>query len=148
MDRQDHRILLDIRNGSIFINHVKVGKQYTIYLGKVSRKYVRAYAKTLPKDLSPEASFWRSRLKDDVSVREFHWILRRIEDRAGVPRYSLHDYRRFFALEAYRNGADIYAVAQMLGHTGIGVTERYLAIDEQDRAQIHAKVSPLDTARK
>lgn len=135
---------VDLVNGSIFINHVKTGRQYTVYLGKLSRKYVRAYAKVLPDSLDPEAAFWRSRYGDALAAGSFHWILRRISERAGVPAYSLHDYRRYFALESYRNGADIYEIAQMLGHTGIGVTERYLAVNAKDRARIHSKVSPLD----
>ncbi len=135
---------VDLVSGSIFINHVKTGKQYTIHLGKLSRKYVRAYAKTLPEGLDPECSFWRSRYGDDLAASSFHWILRRTENRAGVPLYSLHDYRRFFALEAYRNGADVYGVAQMLGHTGLSVTGRYLAANDEDRQQLYTRFSPLD----
>lgn len=139
---------VDLVNGTIFINHVKIGKQYTVHLGKRARKYIRKYAQTLPESLSPDACFWRSKTGETFRIDNFYSILCRTADRAGVPRYSLHDYRRFFALESYRNGADIYAVAQMLGHTGIGITERYLACDEQDRAQMHAKVSPLDHTKK
>ena len=123
---------------------MKAGKQYTAHLGRTARGYLRKYAQSIPGDLAPEASFWRTKSGDACRTTSFYRILCRIEDRAGVPRYSLHDYRRYFALESYRNGADIYEIAQLLGHTGIGVTERYLAVDEKDRARIHAKVSPLD----
>ncbi|MBQ9402104.1 MAG: tyrosine-type recombinase/integrase [Clostridia bacterium] len=138
---------VDLIEGAIFIRHVKAGKQYTVHLGRTARNYLRKYAQGLPK-LSPEELFWRTKSGDACRTTSFYRILCRIEDRAGVPRYSLHDYRRYFALESYRNGADIYEIAQMLGHTGIGVTERYLAVDEKDRAKIHAKVSPLDRAKK
>lgn len=135
---------VDLVEGSIFVRHVKAGKQYTVHLGKKARKYVRKYAQSLPANLSPDDSFWRSKTGAPFGIDNFYSILCRVEDRAGVPRYSLHDFRRFFALESYRNGADIYAVAQMLGHTGISVTERYLASSEKDYALMHAKVSPLD----
>jgi hypothetical protein len=36
----------------------------------------------------------------------------------------------------------------MLGHSGIEVTKRYLAVDENDRKMMHAKVSPLDHTNK
>lgn len=135
---------VDLVKGCIFIRHVKAGKQYTAHLGRTAKGYLRRYAQGLPRGLSPEDLFWRTKSGDACRASTFYRILCRVENRAGVPRYSLHDYRRYFALESYRNGADIYEIAQMLGHTGIGVTERYLAVDEKDRARIHAKVSPLD----
>lgn len=135
---------VDLINGSIFIRHVKAGKQYTAHLGRVARGYLRKYANSLPRCLTPEDLFWRTKTGEACRTSSFYRILCRIEDRAGVPRYSLHDYRRYFALESYRNGADIYEIAQMLGQVGISVTARYLAVDEKDRARIHAKVSPLD----
>jgi len=37
-------------------------------------------------------------------------ILRRRAKLAGIPMSSLHDFRRAFALEMLRNGADIFAL--------------------------------------
>ena len=70
--------------------------------------------------------------------------MQRITKRAGVKSYSLHDFRRFFALQSYRNGADIFAVSALLDHSGIEVTKRYIAINEDDKQEIHNKISPLD----
>lgn len=135
---------VDLVNGSILIRHAKNGKPYTVYLGRKARQYVRRYAQTLSETLDREANFWLSRTGSALDIRSFRFILERAEERAGIERYSLHDFRRCFALEAWRNGADVYAVSEMLGHTGIEITKRYLATEEKDRQTIHAKISPLD----
>lgn len=128
--------------GSIFIRHMKARNQITVYLGKKARRYLRKYYKSIT--IANDDLFWRTENGDPLSDNGFREILRRIASRAGIPEYSAHDFRRYFALQTYRNGADIYAVAEMLGQSGVEVTRRYLAISDNDRKMIHAKTSPLD----
>ncbi len=128
--------------GSIFIRHMKARNQITVYLGKTARRYVRKYYKTL--SILSDDLFWRTETGEPLTDNGFREILRRIASRAGIAEYSAHDFRRYFALQTYRNGADIYAVAEMLGQSGIEVTRRYLATNNEDRKMIHAKTSPLD----
>ena len=128
--------------GSIFIRHMKARNQITVYLGKTARRYVRKYYKTL--SILSDDLFWRTETGEPLTDNGFREILRRIASRAGIAEYSAHDFRRYFALQTYRNGADIYAVAEMLGQSGVEVTRRYLATNNEDRKMIHAKTSPLD----
>ena len=128
--------------GSIFIRHMKAKNQITVYLGRTAKRHVRKYYKSLP--IPSESPFWRTESGEPLTDNGFREILRRIAARAGIPEYSAHDFRRYFALQTYRNGADIYAVAEMLGQSGVEVTRRYLATTNDDRRMIHARTSPLD----
>ncbi len=128
--------------GSIFIRHMKARNQITVYLGKTAKRYIRKYYKSL--SIGGEELFWRTETGDPLTDHGFREVLRRAAARAGIPEYSAHDFRRYFALQTYRNGADIYAVAELLGQSGVEVTRRYLATDNNDRKLIHARTSPLD----
>lgn len=133
---------VDPIGGSIFIQHMKAHNQITVYLGKTAKRYIRKYYKSL--SIGNEDLFWRTETGDPLTDHGFREILRRAAARAGIPEYSAHDFRRYFALQTYRNGADIYAVAELLGQSGVEVTRRYLATDNNDRKLIHARTSPLD----
>lgn len=104
---------------------------------------MRKYFQTI-KDIPKNDPLWITEYGESLSIDGMREILRRMCKRAGIPEYSAHDFRRYFALQTYRNGADIYAVSELLGHTGIEVTKRYLAITDEDRKMVHAKTSPLD----
>jgi site-specific recombinase XerD len=41
-------------------------------------------------------------------------------------RYSVHDFRHFFAVQEYERTKDIFRLKTMLDHVGIGITEAYL----------------------
>jgi len=60
----------------------------------------------------------------------------RIRERAGLADVRMHDLRHTFASRAVLNGADLYTVGKLLGHTQIRTTERYahLVDDPQRRA--------------
>ena len=49
---------------------------------------------------------------------------------AGTPGLWMHDLRRTFSTLACRNGASVHDVSQLLGHSNIKVTERYIVAHE------------------
>ena len=71
-------------------------------------------------------------------------MLYRTCDRAGVPRYSPHDFRHTFAVNFLRNYPNIYVLQQMLGHSTLDMVKRYLAISEQDMRTAQTLASPVE----
>lgn len=134
---------VDHISGAIYIRHMKNKRPMIVYLGSTARKHMRKYLSTLPA-IPSDGPLWVTTSKEPLSMDGMREIIRRICKRAGIPEYGAHDFRRFFALQSYRNGADIYAVSKLLGQSGIEVTKRYLATDENDKMRIHAQTSPLD----
>ena len=49
-------------------------------------------------------------------------ILKRVLERAGIPKVRFHDLRHTFATIALQNGVDIKTVSGMLGHFSAGFT--------------------------
>lgn len=70
----------------------------------------------------PFAGHTARRLSD--RVRRHCW---RLHQSGRLPRtYSAHDLRHFYAVTEYTARPDLYRLKVLLGHSGIGVTERYL----------------------
>lgn len=43
-----------------------------------------------------------------------------------------------------RASVDLYTLAKLMGHEGIGVLERYLKLIDMDAAEAHRRASPVD----
>jgi len=53
---------------------------------------------------------------------------------------SAHQLRHTYAVTLLRNGADIRTIQTLLGHSSLAVTERYLALDLDDKRAATAKL--------
>ena len=71
-------------------------------------------------------------------------IVRRRGKDAGVLAPTLHAFRRGFAILSLRNGADVYSLQRLLGHTTLQVLRRYLEQTEADLQEAHRKTGPVD----
>ena len=70
-------------------------------------------------------------------------IVRKAAENAGVEKtISPHSLRHSFATHLVENGADISSVQQMLGHSSITTTERYLNISKKHLQQTLEKFHP------
>ena len=53
--------------------------------------------------------------------------------KAGVPQIHTHSFRHKFATDLLLKGANLRTVQELLGHTSLSVTERYLAVTDQNK---------------
>ena len=67
---------------------------------------------------------------------------------AGIEPLSLHGFRRAFALEMLRAGADVFAIQLLMGHGDLQVLRRYLRQVDDDLRAAHMKGSPVEQMRK
>ena len=72
----------------------------------------------------------------------FH-IIKSLTETAGIrKRVSPHTLRHSFATELVKNGADLRAVQQMLGHESITTTEIYTHLDQQYLQEVMVNFHP------
>lgn len=128
---------------SILIPNGKGRKPRTVFLGKKSRRALRAYIRTR-KD-SPQA-LWITKSKVRLTYWGLREIIRRRARRADVSTPGLHDFRRAFALQCLRNGVDIYSLQKLMGHADLQVLQRYLAQTTEDIQAAHRVGSPVDNS--
>ena len=134
---------IDLVKGSAVIRHGKGGKRRVVYFGQKTRRELRKYLAQRKHAGVEDALFARDD-GDPLTFAGLRQIVRRRAAMAGLPEPGLHDFRRFFALNMLRNGADLISLARLMGHSGITVLQRYLYQVDADLQAIHAKASPLD----
>lgn len=141
LDIQD----VDLVTGAVKIQRGKGDKERTVYIGKTCRRELRRYFRKRTK-LNPSAPLWLTDEGERLTKRGLMSVVERRAIDAGVPVPGLHDFRRAFALNMWRNGVDILALSRLMGHSTIEVTKRYIADFEGDLREAHQKGSPVDNA--
>ncbi len=133
---------VNLETGTARVRYGKGGKTRTIFLGKRSRKAVITYLRRRA-DRDPSLFLTRSgeRLTYEA-VREMIDRRARIAGLSNKP--SAHDFRRAFALNMLRNGADIFALQKALGHSDLQIMRRYLAQNNTDLQAAQVRGSPVD----
>ncbi len=141
---------VDLMAGAVLIRQGKGHKPRTVFIGKLTRRALRAYL-TRRADKAP--ALWvtdthEDTLRGHAGERLTYWGLRsmvqRRAKRAGVEAPELHGFRRAFALSMLRNGVDLITLQRLMGHTSLAVLGRYLAQTDQDMAAAHRRASPVD----
>jgi len=136
---------VDLVTGAVYIHQGKGGKSRSVFMGKTTRRAIRAYLKHR-QDNCP--ALWVSlRLQDEgdrLTYSGLRQIVRRRAARAGVPEPGLHAFRRAFCLAMLRAGCDLVTLSRLMGHADLQVLTRYLRQTGDDLQAAHARGSPVD----
>ena len=65
----------------------------------------------------------------NLSIKIHTWARK-----AGIPQIHTHSFRHKFATDFLQKGANLSTVQELLGHTSLSVTERYLAVTDQGKS--------------
>ncbi len=137
---------LDLQRGLARV----IGKGSKTRLVPVGRAAIRALQDYLPvraelrTDESSERVFL-TRSGKDFDQRQLTGILdryfRQIAQQKG---YSPHTLRHSFATHMLKNGADLRAIQEMLGHANLSTTEIYTSVTLEDIKQAYRKGHPRE----
>jgi integrase/recombinase XerD len=134
---------LNVVTGSILIRVGKGRKPRTVFLGKRTRKAVRAYLKHRNDDCP---YLWVTRTRSKLTYSGLRQIIRRRAFDANVEIPGIHDFRRAFAINMLRNGTDLITLSRLMGHADLQVLRRYLAQTDKDIQDAHHRAGPVDHA--
>ena len=110
--------------------------------GMSATEYIR-YLR-LRQSTTPDVPLWATQEGGRLTYTGLRDIVRRRAREAGVPAPTLHAFRRGFALLSLRNGADIYSLQRLMGHTTLQVLRRYLNQTDADLQETHRRTGPVD----
>lgn len=123
----------------------KGGRQQQIPAGSHLTRMLLDVAKSLPEADGSRALLWRK--PNGQPLRSFRTAWENASKRAGIENLWVHDLRRTWGTKAIENGADIVTVRQVLGHSNVYTTERYLWPEaRQQREAVEGVLAWVDMA--
>jgi len=133
----------DVISNTIHVRHGKGRKSRMVYIGEQTRFALNAYMNWRG-CLNTPAELWLTERGRPLSMNGLKSIIRRRAAVAGIPMPGMHAFRRAFAVAMLRNGADLRTIQMLLGHSQLGVTERYLRLELSDLAAAHERYGPVN----
>ena len=81
-----------------------------------------------------------------MSVNRVEAIIEKCGRKAGIEgvRCSPHTFRHTFAISYLRNGADVFTLQRILGHSSLDMVRNYVNLAETDVKACHRRCSPAD----
>jgi integrase/recombinase XerC len=122
---------IDFENGVIKVVE-KRQKVREITLGENMIVALKEFIKFRGSDVESQALFL-TKNNNRLSVWDANDMLEKYCDRAGIKRITFHKLRASSACALAKAGVPVKAISQQLGHSGIGVTMRYLDVFNEDR---------------
>lgn len=122
----------------------KGAKERVVRIGRETQKAVLKYLLQRNDNLG---CLWVTEERRSMKFRGIQMMIKRLGQRAGLKnvRCSPHTFRHSFATSALQNGANVFEVQALLGHTTLSQTRAYAAmIDSEEAIKHHAKFSPVD----
>ena len=142
---------IDLTSGRVSVRAGKGDKDRFTFLGARSREALAAYRATLALAGPGDAIFQRSGQRyvgGGLRYDGLKRLLQRLGAAAGVVNCHAHAFRRSFAVEMLRDGADLVRLAMLMGHADSRMLERhYLPLLTDDLADAHRAHSPGDHLR-
>lgn len=147
---------IDRRTGRLAIHSGKGGKGRSVYLGQAARsglwRYIverteRHRAQYGGGALAPNYPLFATGSNRHLSRDNLLHTIQRIAERAGVAQANCHRFRHTFAINFLRNGGNVYALQELLGHSDLETVRIYLKLADLDLSAAMHAASPADTWR-
>lgn len=126
----------------------KGNKKRTLPFGNKTKKALWDYIRSEPHE-DDEALFLAHRgvnAGDHLTRSGVQQIIERLGADAKIEheRCSPHTFRHTFAIEYLRNGGDAFSLKELLGHTTLTMTNKYILMAQADIKAKHRRFSPGD----
>lgn len=128
----------------------KGGKSRTTYLGVTARRALKKYLLRYRPGAGPDEALFTAdaghKGGEGISTNGVQQVIRdlgQVAQLEGV-RCSPHTLRHTFAVSFLRGGGNLFELQRLMGHTGLTVLRRYVALAESDLARAHQLASPAD----
>ena len=126
----------------------KGNKRRSIFFGRSASKALWQYLREQPRDENDYVftSDRGTRAAEPLTRSGLFQLVQRLGQAAQLQaaRCSPHTFRHTFAVEFLRNGGNVFSLQQILGHTSLHMTNRYVALAQADIENQHRQFSPAD----
>lgn len=132
---------VDLAARRVHIRCGKRGKERYVPITDKAQRYLWRYSVQ-----REETDGWFFVTRDGKQMRrgEVLHLIQRLGRRVGV-QVTVHQLRHTFAIEFLRNGGDVFALQEILGHSDLAMTRRYVRLAQVDKERVHKRASPGNT---
>lgn len=136
-DIDSKRMQIHIRNG-------KGGKDRYVVLSPVMLKMLRAYWRKSRSKINSQWLFSGKTPNKPITSATVGAVFKKAKQRAGITkRGGVHSFRHAFATHALEAGEDLYTIKELLGHSCIESTARYLSMTNNKMRSIKSPIESL-----
>ncbi len=132
---------IDFKNRSIYLDFTKSGKGRYCYFNQKIEVLILKQIENNKSTLNPYLFALGSGHIHKQSVSS---MLYKLKHDLNIDVLSSHKLRHFYATELLKNGADIYTVKELLGHSELEMTQRYLDFTNDEIKENNYKFNPLN----
>ena len=90
------------------------------------------------------SSFFTNADGSGLTYSALNQAIKRLGNSAGIPRLHVHLFRHTFAVRFLMNGGGLMELKDILGHTDISTTQRYLSMTPDNLQVQYERFSPMD----
>ena len=120
--------------------HGKGAKDRWVPLGPDAHNALRAYLRERPKH--PAANIWLTQRRTVMDYGTLNMMLKNLGEYAGVDGVRPHRFRHTYASQWYEHHQNIMALKNLLGHSKVETTQRYLRSLGMDYGTGHEYSTP------
>ena len=113
---------------AITVKEGKGSKQRTVYINELASKHLVEYLTS--RNVYGDYLFYNKK-KEPLNPGGVRFLLKEIENRAGINNVHPHRFRRTFATGLANRGMDIQEIGKLLGHANLNTTLTYVYSSEE-----------------
>jgi len=135
---------IDFVRKSLLVRSLKTQKERIVPIGKVALKLLEIYIKKYRPKVKSECIFISKKLKP-LSSDRVSKIAFEARKKSGIrTKATSHSFRKSSATHMLRNGASMYSVQELLGHSALKSTEVYTKVYPRDLVKMHRAHHPRE----
>ena len=139
--------LIDLKMPDIYVElkYIKCGKRERIVpIGEKAASALNDYIEQVrSKVLTDDASLFLNMAGEKMTRQGFWKLIKHYAKIAGITKnITPHTLRHSFAVHLLQNGANLYSVKEMLGHSDISSTQLYLENTQTSLREAYTKAHP------
>lgn len=139
---------VDFKAKEIKFRHTKNKKALTVPLSKALETPLKEFIRTWRADASREDYLFANISNEPLTPDALRIAYRKYCESREVEQTNIHGLRHSFARAWIKNGGGVYQLQNILGHSDLSMTRKYVKLFGEDLKQDYEEFSALDTVKK
>lgn len=138
----------NVKETTILVNG-KGGKERIVFISPALKRILIRFERLKKQNFinkDTTSHYFLTYLGSDLSHNALDDVIKLAGKRTGIEdkRVSPHTFRHFYAVQCLLSGIDVYSLSRLLGHSDIGITQRYLnSLSDEQLGDTAIATSPL-----